>query len=379
LLTHKPTKRRTRRRRGIVAVLGALCVAATLALSPAGPASAYTPVPCGQDATPASVCPFPADPDNGYPPGQPAYTYNDCLWGYILNPNNVLTNQTGVDANNAYFTANFAMPPHSNIILHGQFPHARFYSFTTYGTVNGTVGVATSWFFDYQINPDPGSQNPFQPGVRRDVRDRNFTLTISSEVKPDNPPPNTLYAGAAGQTDRVQHINVTMRFYLPDRLYLPVSPTSNVMGGVAPPTHTIVLADGKTYAGNAMCKVVHSVAGAPNGANFFSSGVPNALYAALRPLGPVGHPATRVPEWQRYYNETRILKPLFQHTRFAFLIPFFYNETPAVSFFPNPANTYIVAPIDRRLGRASGGHKRVRDPFQDSHHPQDVSCQSRVE
>ena len=203
-----------------------------LTLSFAGRAGAYTPSRADRTPTPASVCPFPAHPDKGYPPGQPAYTYNDCLWGYILNPNNALTNQTGIDANNAYFTANFAMPPHSKIILHGQFPHSRFYSFTTYGTVNGTVGVATSWIFDYQINPDPGSQNPFQPGVRRDVRNRNFTLTISSEVKPANPAPNTLYAGAAGQTDQVQQINVTLRYYLPDRLYLPVTPTSNLMGGV---------------------------------------------------------------------------------------------------------------------------------------------------
>ena len=170
MFTHKPTRRRTRRR-GVVAVLGlgALCLAVTLALSPAGPASAYTPPPCGPSATPAGVCPFPANPDNGYPPGQPAYTYNDCLWGYVLNRSNALTNQTGIDANNAYYTSVFTMPPHSKIILHGQFPHARFFSFTTYGTVNGVVGIATSWIFDYKINPDPGSQNPFQPGVRREI------------------------------------------------------------------------------------------------------------------------------------------------------------------------------------------------------------------
>ncbi len=337
-------------------VLGTLWLAATLALSFAGPASAYTPPPCGPDAKPASACPFPAHPDKGYPPGQPAYTYNNCLWGYLLNPNHWRTNNTGIDANNAYYTANFAMPPNSKIILHGQFPHSRFYSFTTYGTVNGVVGVATSSIFDYQISPDLGSQNPFQPGVRRDVRNRNFTLTISPQVKPANPALNTLYAGAAGQTDQVQQINVTLRFYLPDRLYLPVTPTSNIMGGVAPPTHTIVLANGKTYTGKAMCQVVHSAPGANNGTTFYSAGVPNGLYAALRPLGPVGHPATPVPEWQRYYNQTQILKPLFQNTRFAFLIPYFYNETPAQSFFPNPANTYIFAAIDRRLGPASGGH-----------------------
>ena len=151
-------------------------------------------------------------PGQGYPPGQPAYTYNDCLWGYVLNPNNWLTNNTGIDANNAYYTANFAMPPNSKLILHGQFPHSRFYSFTRYGTVNGVVGVATSSIFDYQISPDVGPQNPFQPGVRRDVRNRNFTLTISPQVKPANPTPNTLYAGAAGQTDQVQQINVTLRF-----------------------------------------------------------------------------------------------------------------------------------------------------------------------
>src|SRR5436309_2795838 len=205
LLSHKPSERPRRRYRGIVAVLvlGAACVA----LSSPGPAGAYTPVPCGPDLKHGSVCPFPAHPDKGYPPGQPAYTYNDCLWGYILNPNNVLTNQTGVDANNGYFTANFSMPPHSNI-----------------------------------------------------------------------------------------------------------------MGGVAPPTHTIVLANGKTYTGKAMCKVVRSAAGSLNGPSFFKAGVPNSLYAFLHQLGPVGHPATRVPEWQRYYNQTQILKPLFQHTRLAFLI-----------------------------------------------------------
>ena len=76
------------------------------------------------------------------------------------------------------------------------------------------------------------------------------------------------------------------------------------------------------------------IRGALNGPSFFSAGVPNHLYRALRDLGPVGHPATRVPEWQRYYNSAQILKPLFQSTPFAFLIPFFYNETPAVSFSP---------------------------------------------
>jgi hypothetical protein len=199
------------------------------------------------------------------------------------------------------------MPAHSKIILHGQFPHARFYSFTTYGTVDGTVGVATSWIFDYAINPDSGSQNPFEPGVRRDVRRRNFTLTLSSEVKPNNPAPNTLYAGAEGETDQVQDVNVTMRIYLPDRLYLPVTPTSNLMGGVAPPTHAIVLASGKSYTGRAMCKVVDSDPGALSGPTFFSSGIPNILYRTLRDLSPVGHPATRVPEWQKYYNATQML------------------------------------------------------------------------
>jgi hypothetical protein len=193
--------------------------------------------------------------------------------GYVLNPNNALTNQAGIDANNAYYSANFAMPAHSKIILHGRFPHARFYSFTMYGT----VGVGTSSIFDYEIKPDPGSQNPFRPGVRRDVRRQNFTLTISSEVKPNHPAPNPLYAGAEGETDQVQDVDVTMRIYLPDRLYLPVTPTSNLMGGVAPPSHTIVLANGKTYTGKAMCKVVDSDPGALSGPTFFSCGIPNGL------------------------------------------------------------------------------------------------------
>jgi hypothetical protein len=54
--------------------------------------------------------------------------------------------------------------------LTGQFPHARYMSFQTYGATQGDA------LQDFEILPDAGSVNPFQPGMDRDAAPRAYTV-----------------------------------------------------------------------------------------------------------------------------------------------------------------------------------------------------------
>jgi hypothetical protein len=66
------------------------------------------------------------------------------------------------------------------IVVKGEFPHMRHYSFTTYSE----NGIPRDVIDDNQIEPDPGSFNPFRRGVPRDVKQRRYTFTIAN----GNPP-----------------------------------------------------------------------------------------------------------------------------------------------------------------------------------------------
>ena len=59
-------------------------------------------------------------------------------------------------------------------MLHGQFPHARFFSLTT----SSVLGVIRGHLYDVNIKPDPGSTNPYLPGANRNAAHRSYTVTV---------------------------------------------------------------------------------------------------------------------------------------------------------------------------------------------------------
>ena len=85
------------------------------------------------------------------------------------------------------------LPWFARLVLHGQYPHARYMSVSSYRANDSLVDE----LHDAGIRPDPGSTNPFQAGALRNVGDRGYTLSIVGRPRPSaaRRQPNTLYAG----------------------------------------------------------------------------------------------------------------------------------------------------------------------------------------
>ena len=138
----------------------------------------------------------------------------------------------------AHYWQSFERIPSGGYIeYHGQFPHARFMSFTNYGGGLRAVGG----LYDAEIVPDPGSQNPFLPGADRRAEPRWFTVRFVDGQAPPKAerPANTFYRineDGSNQSNRLAP-TVTLRIYTPDR-------GTGVTGGVPLPTITVVDAEG---------------------------------------------------------------------------------------------------------------------------------------
>jgi hypothetical protein len=78
------------------------------------------------------------------------------------------------DPNSTYWFAIMEMPEGSLLTLKGQFPHARYLQFALYRSdpLGGFTATGEA-FVDNQIEPDPGSTNPFVPGADRRAENRD--------------------------------------------------------------------------------------------------------------------------------------------------------------------------------------------------------------
>ena len=302
-----------------------------------------------------------AAPGGGTPavsPGSmPRGPINTCFWrDPVINPGPIdqlrqENNFAGPSTDTPYYYTRFQLPTGARVTLHGQYPHARFMSYTTYKTISGVSGYPATALIDTQIKPDRGSVNPFQPGARRDASKRSYTVTISGAVPPAyGGARNTLYAGQAGMTGQTQQVEVVLRLYRPDRGY-------NGPGGVALPTPTLTLANGASTSGNAACTSLHTEAGAAKLAKTLlaSEGVPPATYKALRDAAPAPHPAANPIHWYRFFNTQRLLEPFYAGTSHANLIASL-PSTLTGGFYSTPNNAYIYAYADRTIGPNHQGH-----------------------
>ena len=134
-----------------------------------------------------------------------------CFWTGPFTNVDPRTNQGFPGQEITYWGAKFATPPGASVILHGKFTHSRFQSLTAY--VNN--GTATNTVSDYLTRPDKGSTNPFVKGHRRDLRKRNYTITVLGSPVPPNPARNTLYAQPDPNYNSYQ--DILYRVYVPDK------------------------------------------------------------------------------------------------------------------------------------------------------------------
>ncbi|MGW8320719.1 MAG: hypothetical protein ACWGSD_04125 [Thermodesulfobacteriota bacterium] len=197
------------------------------------------------------------------------------------------------DTGAVYWSAKCTIPEGAVLELLCKYAHARYISINSYDAANG---VPTDALNDVQILPDPGSENPFLPGARRNtVYGRDFTITILNEFPPEDPDqrlPNTLYAKAGDQGE----VALIWRTYVPDK-------NRDITGGVGLPEPRVTLASGEVL------DVEDSYAAlSPDPNPFPIMPMDPATYAFLRSgsayLGDPWpeFPAQNPPVWKKTFN-----------------------------------------------------------------------------
>lgn len=122
------------------------------------------------------------------------------------------------DFNASYFVFPYQVDSDIEIVIKGQFPYARYMSFTLSGQIDTLIATAP----DKALIPDPGSSNPFLPGADWNADNRNYTIKIRSTAPPqgsDHFVPeagnNTFYAGTLKDGTPNRFGLIGLRIYVP--------------------------------------------------------------------------------------------------------------------------------------------------------------------
>jgi hypothetical protein len=120
-------------------------------------------------------------------------------WNYLEDPKPYQDPNLWPDQRPTYFFGQLVMPAGSSLTIRGRFPHARYFKFNLYKFERNTfVAIPGESLAGYDIEPDPGSANPYKPGADRSIENRSFTLRVLAEEPPANSadrPRNTVYVG----------------------------------------------------------------------------------------------------------------------------------------------------------------------------------------
>jgi hypothetical protein len=121
-------------------------------------------------------------------------------WNLLPDPEPYQDPNLWPDKRPTYFFGQLVMPAGSSLTIRGRFPHARYFKFNLYKFERHTfVAIPGASLAGNEIEPDPGSANPFSPGADRTVQNRNFTIRLAAEEPPKDSakkPKNTLFVGS---------------------------------------------------------------------------------------------------------------------------------------------------------------------------------------
>jgi hypothetical protein len=243
------------------------------------------------------------------------------------------------DPNSTYFFAIMEMPAGSVLTLRGRFTHGRYMQFALYRAdpLGGFTATGEA-FVDYEIEPDPGSENPFVPGANRRTEHRDYAVRIANVDAPEDAADreqNTLYAGAGAE------IQVVYRVYLPD---------PGLLGdaGVGLPAYTATLADGTKLSAEEVRDQFNRpmLGGIP-------PGMPVEQWRALTDaedndpaLSPETTPARNPPLLDRYFNNKWNLIGVFKSPEDRAKIPY-HVET---GFGGDPVTLFLMGFVSRGFG-----------------------------
>jgi hypothetical protein len=236
------------------------------------------------------------------------------------------------DNMNTFNTAWFTIPAGAKIVVKGEFPHMRHWSFTTYSE----NGVPRDVIDDRDIDPEPGSFNPFRAGVPRDAQPRRYRFTIENETPPTPRPRNAVYTLA----EPGRPIGMHMRNYVPDR-------SVDYLGGAGVPEVELHTADGKVLKGVEAC----AATAAPLRGKQVPLTVSKTTWMALNSLP--WRPADRTPAhdftvepMEKFYNREHLIAKTFFP-----IAPSDFLAVQKGGFWSNPATRYGYKYISQAYGK----------------------------
>ena len=262
-----------------------------------------------------------------------ATTPRSCAWVAEVDP--ALFNVLYPDEAAHYWLLALPLLPGQSLVLHGKYPHSRYFSFTSYDLLlRSADGI-----HDTEIAPDPGSSNPFAPGASRTAEPRSYTVRVVRGNRPTDPAPNTLYTGAAdGSHSNPVTATVVYRDYRQDA-------GLDDDGGVGLPGVSLHTSLGDVPIPNC------PYPGVP--ANSLNKTLANAsLTSVLPPL--VGSPT---PRWRKFYNlqtsAAYALTTSLTGERIGDLLAPITTAMPKGGFADNPDNTYIATELSTSRGQVA--------------------------
>ena len=210
------------------------------------------------------------------------------------------------DQGSTYFVGQCKLPKGCSLTIRGQYPHARYFSFTLAQQSSTGQLYGGDNIIDVNIDPDPGSRNPFSLGQDRNTKDnRNYTVHVVQGNKPHDPPANTIYTGAGQGHHPEMPIHLALRTYIPDAGYdgTGVAELEQVsLYGL--PKVTLNLPDGRHVTGPEMARTLQVTKAGE------AAGYPLGEWLALVAASgdPKNAPCTRRPAfgvfWNTDYNVT---------------------------------------------------------------------------
>lgn len=252
----------------------------------------------------------------------------NCAWIAKIDPNGV--NALFPDQAARYWILDVPAVAGTTLSINGQFPHARYTSFTSYDSaLRSADGLA-----DIHIAPSSGSTNPFQPGADRNAKHRAYTVTVVQGKPPAVRAPNTLYTASADGSRTGSTFLVALRIYEPDR-------GLGDNGGVPLPTVSINSAAGRTTLPG--CEMPE----APTGTN--------DVLANQSSPGRASGGSDATITWHKFYN----LPSAFATALAPQATGVARSTTPQGGFLDNPDNKYVSAIVSTLTGGAVIVHARL--------------------
>ena len=268
-------------------------------------------------------------------------------WNHLEYPKPIQNPNLWPDTQSTYFLGRLELPAGSVMTMDFRYPQARYFQFALYRWERNTF-VAADAIAGPEIEPEPGSTNPFRVGANRLGERRDFKLRIVADdapVAPKKRAPNTVYAGKAGG-----QIEGVIRIYLSDqgRDGAGWGPADASYGSRGFPTYSATLANGtKLSAADVVKQMARPMTGAtkqPLTAEQWEE-IVNAKTNDPT-LDPATAPARKNPQWEKFWTLRYSVLGAFKSPEDRAKIPF----AGAMEGGGDPSTQYLITYLSRKFG-----------------------------